>query len=1410
MSETDAPELVIDPRAGEEAAEPEKPRKRSLPLRILRWLGIFLLGVVALMLAAVAYLHTSPGRQLIVEQIAKFAPASGLTVRVGRIEGSVLWSATLHGAQFYDANDTLFLEVPEIDLDWRPFSFFFSGLDLRYLVLHEGTLLAAPELNPGDPNAPTLPNFDIRVDHFVVDDLRIARGVIGEERIIDFRASANVTDGLVYIDAAGQLGGGDRFTALVHAEPDGNVFDLELDYVAPQGGLLAELTGAREDLRIHAAGDGTWQEWTGALVVNQGGARLAALKLYETAGRYKIVGQVATDGYVSGLPADALGSVVSVAAVGTLQNSVLAGGVSVRGEGVSADVRGWVDLANNRVRQVRVEARLLDPDLFGPNVELEDARLEAVLDGAFRNLTIPHELYVARADLGGTILVDVVQKGVAVYTGSRLALPINAAVQRIVTGNELADPRLVNGRITGLLVYTGDRLVSEGLAIAFPGLRANLALDGDLSRGLYQLSGPVDVRGFPVENVGVVDLNGRIAFRIGSDTPWALRANVAGRLTQVTNATLANLAGENIRFRGKVALGAGQPIVLDNVELTGSKLQLQLDAQVVDGEVRITGRGRHVEYGAFTVEAEMAEDGPRAVLVFENPLPAAGLRDVRVALSPSGDGFRIEAEGQSMLGPFSGLFNLYAPEGGPTRVSIERLEVSDTLVTGDITLVDDGVAGTLRLVGGGVDGTVELIPRPGGQGFDARLVADNARFGGATPLTIRSGTAELTGVIGTNTVVEGTVRAEGVEYGSLYISRLAATGEYRNGRGTFDGSLIGRRGETPFRLQLTGTATPDRIAAAIRGTYAGRPISMPRRAVLLRTEDGGWELQKTQVSFAGGYLIAEGRFGGDAPASGRVALAEVPLSVVDIFAGDLGLGGTASGVIEFQTGPNGLPTGEARLLVEGLSRSGLTLSSRPIDLALVADLSPDVLQARALMTDESGTRGRFQGRIANLPATGSLMERLQAGSLFAQLRYDGPTDALWRLAAVDILDITGNIDVAADIRGSLQNPQVSGSLAGDDLRVVSSLTGTSLRDVDARGRFSGSRLQLTRFSGVAPNGGTVTGSGTVDLSNLGAGRGPQLDIRAAAVNAEILDRPGMEATVTGPLRIVSTGIGGTIAGRLRIDKAYWQLGGAVAAEDLPSIRTREINMPEDLSPPTAPGAPWRFLINASANDDIEVDGMGLDSEWSAEIRLRGTTDDPRIGGGAEVIPRQGFYSFAGTRFDITRGRIAFDESVPIDPRIDILAETQVNDLAVAVSVTGSALQPDIEFSSTPSLPEEEILARLLFGGSISNLSATDALQLGAALASLRGGGGLDPINKLREAIGLDRLRLVPADPALDRETAVALGKNFGRRLYAEIITDGRGYNATSVEYRITGWLSLLATVSSIGRESVAAAYRKDY
>jgi translocation and assembly module TamB len=497
--------------------------------------------------------------------------------------------------------------------------------------------------------------------------------------------------------------------------------------------------------------------------------------------------------------------------------------------------------------------------------------------------------------------------------------------------------------------------------------------------------------------------------------------------------------------------------------------------------------------------------------------------------------------------------------------------------------------------------------------------------------------------------------------------------------------------------------------------------------------------------------------------------------------------------------------------IDRFSRAGLVLSSKPVNVLGVVDLSADRLTATGRLLEGDARLGDVAVRITGLGEDGALMERLTRGRLDARLAFDGAAETLWRLAAIEAFDLTGPVTIAARATGTLGDPRISGTLASDNLTLESAVTGTRIETVTARGRFAGSRLELSRFAGNTRGGGTITGSGTVDLAGISATRGPQLDLRAAAKNARLLDATGLEATITGPLRIVSSGRGGTIAGRVTINRARWALG--VAAEDvaLPQIATREINGEGGggRTQVSARDNAWRYLVNASAPNRVAVDGMGLESEWGIDIALRGTVNDPRIGGSARLV--RGDYTFAGTRFELTRGRILFDENEPIDPRLDILAETSRSGTNVDIAITGNAQSPAIAFSSEPALPEEEILSRLLFGGSVTSLSATDAVQLAAALAALQGGGaGLDPIGELRRSIGLDQLRIISADPLIGRETGVALGKNITRSLYVEVLTDGRGYSATQVEYRITSWLALLGTVSTIGRDSVLVEVSRDY
>ena len=145
---------------------------------------------------------------------------------------------------------------------------------------------------------------------------------------------------------------------------------------------------------------------------------------------------------------------------------------------------------------------------------------------------------------------------------------------------------------------------------------------------------------------------------------------------------------------------------------------------------------------------------------------------------------------------------------------------------------------------------------------------------------------------------------------------------------------------------------------------------------------------------------------------------------------------------------------------------------------------------------------------------------------------------------------------------------------------------------------------------------------------------------------------------------------------------------------------------------------------------------GINSHWTTNLQVGGLADAPRFTGRAELV--RGDYDFAGRNFRLDRGTIRFRGESPLDPQLDIRASAQVQGLDANVLVQGTGLKPEITFASTPPLPQDELLSRILFGTSITNLSAPEALQLASAVAALQSGSGsLDPINALAKG---DRAR----------------------------------------------------------------------
>jgi translocation and assembly module TamB len=1381
----------------EEAPTPV-PRKR-------RW-RLLLLIPAALLLALLAglwWLDTDRGHRLLIDRIERLETRTGLRIRIGRIDGSIYGSSSLKNLRLYDPQG-LFLSVPEARLRWSPWRWIGNTVDVQELTAPQATLHKLPRFrSTGRPF--TLPDFDISIGRLAIDRLRILEGVAGPEREGSLSGAADVRRGRAYIRAIAETSAGDRLRLLLDAQPSAKRFRLSMELSAPAGGLLGRLLGAVKPIEARIGGKGDYARWDGAALINAGSVRTVDLGLAVREGSYRLRGGLMLETVTRGRVQRLAGKRVALDGTGRFDRGTLSGRLQLRSAALAARADGGLDLRRGQYDAVIVRAQLLQPPLLFRNMRGRDVQLRASLDGPYGTARFRYRLTSPVVYFDRTGFEQVRADGAGRLSRAPVTVPVRLTARRVTGVGDIAGGILANLVVDGQLKVTRTAITGDNLRVRSDKLTSRASLTVDLRTGVYDVRLAGELARYYIPGLGIVDVKSSVSVVPGANR---VGTRVTGRaqawVRRFDNSFLANLAGglpyletDLLRERDGIVRFSNLRIRAPKLTLSGTGFRRR------DGTMYFEGTGRQAQYGAVRLTLDGRIERPKLAILLPRPLDALGLRDVRLFLDPSATGFAYRADGGSTLGAWTSNGGIALPRGEPARVSVAALDVAGLRGTGELVSLKGGFDGRLTVAGNGVTGLLRFDRAGEVQRIAMSFDANNARLATRPEITIGRGGLDGEVLLDpASLITQATITARGLRRGALSLAQLAASIDLRGGRGTAKAAFAGSRGRA-FDLQTSIQIAPQRLVVTGGGTIDRRPVRIDSPAVLI-AEAGGWRMASTALSYGGGKLTLAGLFGG-AATEVDATLTGLPMTIFDVVAPNLGLGGTATGRIQYRAPSGALPSGTADLTVRRLTRSSLVLTSKPIDLGLKAVLNGNQAAMRAVAASEGRIIGRAQARLAPLAASGDLASRLSNAPLFTQLRYSGPADTLWRLTGIQQFDLSGPVAVAADVGGRLSDPAIRGSVRASNARLESRTTGTVLTNVDAAGRFSGSRLVIDRMTATAGAGGSVSGTGVFTFG----GRGVGMDLSVAAENAVLIDRDDIGATVTGPLRIQSDGRGGLISGEVALTRSRYRLGRARVATTVPRLANlTQRNRPADFVDPPAPPAPWRLDLKATARNRLMVTGLGLDSEWRAGLAITGRVDEPVLVGTATLL--RGDYEFAGRSFELERGSIRFNGASPPDPVIDIAAAANIQGLSATIRVTGTGLRPEVNFASVPALPEDELLSRLLFGTSISNLSAPEALQLASAVAALQTGGDLDPINALRRAVGLDRLRIVSADPTIGQGTAIAAGKYITRRTFVEVITDGQGYSATRAEFQITRWLSVLSTISTIGRQSVNVRVSKDY
>ncbi len=491
---------------------------------------------------------------------------------------------------------------------------------------------------------------------------------------------------------------------------------------------------------------------------------------------------------------------------------------------------------------------------------------------------------------------------------------------------------------------------------------------------------------------------------------------------------------------------------------------------------------------------------------------------------------------------------------------------------------------------------------------------------------------------------------------------------------------------------------------------------------------------------------------------------------------------------------------DARLANVGLFTDAL---SGPVSAdATLTRQGDDPWQVNADLGGPGGMNAAVDGRVGLPDGTVDLRLNGQAPLALAN-RYIRPRS------------IRGTLGFDLAMRGTPGLPALSGRLFSSDARLAVPTYALAVENIGLNAQISGGRVTLTG-NGNLSTGGQLSTQGSINLAS------PGLDgqISVSLVDGRIVDPTLYDAriaradlSVSGPLARGPRISGDITLGESEIRVPEASLAGSAA---IPNIRHLGESPEERLTRRFAGllgssaggggggSATTALDITITAPNRIFLRGRGIDAEFGGSIRIFGTT--------ANVIPTgqfelaRGRLSILGTRLDFVEGQATLQGS--FDPYLRLAAVSRASGYQITIRVDGAASNPEITFASDPSLPEDEVLAQLLFGRSVSGLSPLQLLQLADAATSLAGGSTNSGfIAGLRDNLGLDDL-----DLSTDEEgnAAVTAGRYLSENIYTDVTINAEGDADLSLNIDLTPNITARGSVGSDGGSSIGIFFEQDY
>lgn len=1261
--------------------------------------------------------------------------------------------------------------------------------------------------------------------------------------------------------------------ARVAARLDLPARSLTLDVTGSEtGGLLAKITKRPEagDLRLALRGQGPLSGWRGRLDATAEGLATAGLDLdlaYDAEKRLGLAGGIElAPGLLPPELAAPVGRRVDLELAGhaTGPQQVRLERLEVRT--ASAAITGTAD-ADLAADAVTAKLDLDVPDLAPlsgvaqvPLAGRTHATLTA--DGPVNQPKLRLAL-----DGGGITAASAALRELAATVDVALLAPLGqgepamrvTATTRVrglaLDGRELGPDGRLDLDLAASLPETG-RAAIERLELRSP--LATLTGKGEVDRASLEGGGRVDLSVPDLASVMAAFapdvMPGEVggAFGLGADLDVAAAAKSieigldgGGHGLRLPE-NLLPLIGPTPTIAGAATVRPGESVVTRFLTIAGAAFRLDADPRLGLADQALGG-GLHLAVpdlaplatlaggpvaGKVDLSATLAGAVPAPDLKLDlaaRRLSVAGQEFARIDLAASAAGelaapkgsVRLEAE---RAGAVAALATRYALKGQKLSLTDLALEAPATRLAGAVDVALDGPRATGRLAGaasnlaalapligqpltGAVDLDLRLATPEGRQDADLTVAAREVAgsFGRLDAARLEAGVRDALGTMR----LDADLAADRFAAPGVTVSRTTLTAAGPLSALALRLATAGEQAGKPFDLRTAATVDAASATRTVRlesleAGYAGETARLLQPATARLGAGGAMGLDRLLLAVAGGRLTASGELAAE-QVTADLSLDGLDLARLERF-GAPPLQGRAAATASLR-GAVGAPTARAQVTVADVALDP-AMPIKP-DLDFRATLARGVLSTN-LELDELG-EPPLTASVA-VPMAFALQpfraEVASTGRLDG--RVDGSVDLARAvsLAPVQGLQVAGDLDLALGLGGTLVEPSVDGSvtLAGGSVQDLTS--GIDLADLTLRIEGRGREIVLSELSARGRTGGTLRGSGNVGLQPGGGVR------YAAAIDLaqlRVLNNDLGSVILSTDIDAQGDAAGARVGGRVTVDSADIAIpeGGGPS---VPVMQVEEVNaapgeVQNEPKPPAGPPFDLALDLAIDVPARLFIRGRGLDSEWGGNLTVRGQATAPEIVGELEF--RRGFLDLLEKRFEIRRGIISFVGSQPPIPMIDLEASVPAEEITALIRVKGPATKPEIELSSEPVLPQDEILARILFGRSVTQLTPVQGLRLASAVSTLQGGSGTaDVLSSLRKGLGVDTLDVGGTGT---EDASAKAGKYVSDKVFVEVergVQTGSGKARVQVE--LTPNLSVNTEVDEQSQTGVGLEWRFDY